>query len=309
MQKYLIEEWKGKKFGHLTVVDRNGKNFVCVCDCGREKIVRPYFIVKGTVKTCGDRECPYHQKLLHDSALIHGGTGTKLYKRYQGMKERCYNPHHKHYYLYGGRGIKICDEWLKGFDAFAEWAYANGFREDLSIDRIDVNGDYCPENCRWADNATQTKNRRPVDPRKAKNARVYEIDGVKDTITGWGRKYNIYPQILSKRISKGMTMKEAVTYKPKKRRINKKVDVEITRGRIKRGDPVSVERILKLIIEDNKITQADIADKLGVSRQRVSSALSQNDMKIGTVAEMLKACGYRLVVVREDEEHNGLEIG
>lgn len=89
----------------------------------------------------------------------HGKTETKLYKTWFNMKHRCYYPKSSHFEKYGGRGITVCDEWRKSFSAFEAWALSNGYKEGLSLDRIDGNGNYEPNNCRWADMTTQIRNR------------------------------------------------------------------------------------------------------------------------------------------------------
>ena len=107
----------------------------------------------------------------------HGLSDSVLYNRWEHMKDRCYNPNDKRYKDYGGRGITICDEWLNNFESFYEWSINNGFEEHLSIDRIDVNSNYEPSNCRWADIETQCNNRR---------SNVYiEYNGETKTLKQW----------------------------------------------------------------------------------------------------------------------------
>ena len=119
-------------------------------------------------------------------------TGDRLYHIYKSMVVRCTKPNHPTYKNYGARGVKVCDEWLMNRRSFFIWAVANGYRDDLTIDRIDVNGDYCPENCRWVDWITQNNNRG--------SNRILTAHGVSHTLAEWSRITGLMPRTIANRI-------------------------------------------------------------------------------------------------------------
>lgn len=137
---------------------------------------------------------------------IHGMSHTRLFKSWVHMRERCYNPKDKRYSQYGGRGITVCDEWKNEFLPFYEWAMANGYDDNLTIDRIDVNKGYCPQNCRWADMRTQQNNR-------SNNHRL-EYKGENHTINEWSRLVGIRRQTILRRIKDGWSVEDALTKPP-----------------------------------------------------------------------------------------------
>lgn len=156
----------GMKFGRLAVLkeiekNKNLRTFECICECGNKKIVFKKYLKNGETKSCG---CLKKEYLKNKTiGLKHGMSRTKFYKMYDSIKKRCLNKNNKDYKNYGGRGIKICEEWLNkenGFINFYNWAIENGYKEGLSIDRINNNGNYEPKNCRWITNKEQQRNTR-----------------------------------------------------------------------------------------------------------------------------------------------------
>lgn len=179
----------GQRFGSLVVIKdlgyykANDKHFWSLvrCDCGKEFPIQDTYLVNSRQTKCA--ECSRKVNAKH---LM---TNARIYHVYQSMKGRCYNPNNIDYKNYGGRGIKVCDEWLNNSTSFIEWAYKTGYDESAkygtcTLDRIDVNGDYCPENCRWADSITQARNKKDTifmnyKGEKIPVQKVAELTGIK----------------------------------------------------------------------------------------------------------------------------------
>jgi hypothetical protein len=158
---------KNKKFGKLTVIERapasNEKEAMwkCQCDCGNIVVTRGSSLRCGASKTCGCSRIEWSQ--TGNAKRTHGSTGERLYRVWVGMRQRCYLKIHNRYQRYGGRGIRVCPEW-EDYTIFKTWAMSNGYNPNAkrgvcTIDRIDVNGNYEPSNCRWVDAKIQAQNK------------------------------------------------------------------------------------------------------------------------------------------------------
>ena len=191
----------GKRFGRLTVIaegDKSGTSrqarWVCRCECGR--ITSPILgnkLRSGETKSCG---C-YKRDLVIERSTKHNLCHTRIHNIWVGMKNRCYNPNSPKYHRYGARGIRVCDEWLNNLEAFYDWAMANGYQDDLSIDRRDNDGNYCPENCRWATSEVQSNNKG--------HHIMLEINGETKTIAQWARETGLKYRTIHARYNRGWT--------------------------------------------------------------------------------------------------------
>ena len=150
----------GQRFGRLIAIKPNGTQgnntkWLCKCDCGNFKTTNISSLTRGLCKSCG---C-LRKENTASMFKKHGYRNTKLYAVYCTMKARCYNPNSEQYKYYGANGVRIYNEWLADFKTFYDWSIENGYKEGLSIDRIDVNGNYEPSNCRWVDIVSQANNK------------------------------------------------------------------------------------------------------------------------------------------------------
>ena len=163
MSKKMKDDLSGMKFGNLTVICEDDKKtddvrWICLCECGNTISVKSAYLKCGDTKSCG---CLQHESLIKRNTKHGLCRKTRLYTIWKGMRERCNNPNSVSYVNYGGRGIKVCDEW-NDFGVFYEWSMQNGWDEssNLSIDRIDVNDGYHPNNCKFSTRKQQANNTR-----------------------------------------------------------------------------------------------------------------------------------------------------
>ena len=198
----------GQKFGMLTVIKRgeNDKNnhttWICKCDCGNIKQISANNLRTDKSKSCGCRVKESARKRFS----THGETKTRLYKIWAEMKSRCYNPYSTSYKNYGARGITVDVVWKDDFISFKNWAIENGYSDELTIDRIDVNGNYEPSNCRWATYEQQANNKR--------NNHLITYNNETHTIAEWSRITNIKYDTIERRINRSKwSVEKALTYK------------------------------------------------------------------------------------------------
>jgi hypothetical protein len=193
------------KLHHIQTILRNNKKvgsryyWLCKCECGNTTIVHTTNLKNGSVKSCG---CLKHLS----RNFTHKLSRSRLYTIYYNMKARCYNPNEPSYKNYGKRGIKICSHWLEDFSNFYDWAITHGYQENLTIDRIDVNGNYEPSNCRWATYKQQSNNTR--------RNHFITFENETHTIAEWAKIYNISSSLLGERLKYGWDFQKAVSTSP-----------------------------------------------------------------------------------------------
>lgn len=205
----------GQRFGRLTVIEQAASRklsprhtvtmWVCKCDCGNLITTRSDSLRSGRTQSCG---CFREERILSNKR-IHGMSKERLYVTWANMKKRCFNPKGTEYNNYGGRGISVCEEWRNSFKSFYEWAMSNGYEENLTIERIDVNGNYEPSNCRWITRNEQSLNKT--------TSHYLTYDKKTQTIKEWADEIGIkYDTLHSRIMYYGWSVEKAITTPIKK---------------------------------------------------------------------------------------------
>lgn len=189
----------GMKVGELTVLCRdvektkacNGRRqyWFCKCSCGTVKSYIAENLTRKHTTSCGCKTNNYKHK-------THGKSSTRLYKIWVGMRKRCYNPSTPHFEYYGGRGITVCEEWNENFESFYNWSITNGYADSLSIDRIDNDKGYSPDNCRWSSKDVQARNKT--------NLIKVNVNGTEKTLCDWSAESGLPLNVLRLRYLRGI---------------------------------------------------------------------------------------------------------
>lgn len=202
MTKYT--DITNQKFNRLTAIERiycsrqKKMAWNCLCECGGSIVATYTQLKSGNTKSCG---CLNHEKILERNTS-HSESKTRLYKIWVGIRQRCNNPNKKSYVNYGGRGVKVCDDW-DNYLNFKEWAISNGYEDDLTIERIDPNGNYEPSNCTWIPKGDQSKNRRSCN--------FLTFNGKTQTVSDWARELNINRTTINTRLRKGWAIDKVLS--------------------------------------------------------------------------------------------------
>lgn len=206
----------GKKYGRLTGIRPCGRNeagrllWLFKCDCGNEHLADARCVRKGVISSCGclrseicsERGRKYILR-AQQACVTHGQSSRRIWRIYNAMLNRCYNERNSSFGDYGARGITVCNEWRNNLFAFIEWAYANGYTDELTIDRIENDKGYSPDNCRWVTRAVQNCNTR-------QNILITIGDETK-TKTEWARAVGVSIDTINRRLAQGWLPSEAVT--------------------------------------------------------------------------------------------------
>ena len=221
MANYNDEKWRGVKINSLTIIGfehvNRGRttawNWICRCECGTMKSIIPIKVLTGNTTSCGCHKnkaiSEYNENVKKRHGCARNGKKKRIYTIWSGMRARCSNPNLHDYPNYGGRGIKVCEEWKNSFEAFRDWAYKNGYNDELSLDRMDVNGDYCPENCKWATREEQQRNKQKTERYEYKGNLVTLAEIAEDCGVRYGTLYQRIKYY-------GLSLEEAISAKDRR---------------------------------------------------------------------------------------------
>lgn len=190
-----MKDITGIRFGKLVAIRKDNakgkEKWLCICDCGKEKAVDGFYLRTNHTRSCG---CLRYES----KKSTHGLSKSPLYHIYMTMKARCGNPNNHKYARYGGRGISICNEWTSDFMTFYNWAIINGFKQGLSIDRINLDGNYTPENCKWSTPKEQARN--------TSTNRNIAFLGKTKCLQEWANEMGIKRETIAMRLNKGWSI-------------------------------------------------------------------------------------------------------
>lgn len=193
-------------FGRLTVIklhhvkNKYRRYWLCKCECGNETVVYVSNLTTGKTTSCG---CYVRENIKNGIHMTHGLRNHRLYGIWVNMKTRCYNSKSPKYKRYGGRGIKICDEWLDNFMNFYNWSMDHGYKDDLSIDRINNDGNYEPSNCRWTTAKEQASNKSTTN--------LITFNGKTQCVKAWTEELGFSKEALRERLKRGWSIEKALT--------------------------------------------------------------------------------------------------
>lgn len=290
----------GQKFGRLTVIDRvenargGQSRWLCVCECGTQKEILATHLRQGRIVSCGcrSREITTQRNTTHQMAK------TRLYAVWCGMKRRCSAEKSRSYKYYGRRGISVCDEWSNDFVPFATWAQGNGYSKELTIDRIDVNGNYEPSNCRWADRIVQANN-------KTNNHNV-DYNGQSHTVSEMAREHGMNYNTLLARIKKGLTTERALTDELKPHAELMRDDLEYRKNCIKKMKENKPNKKTTIMIDVITGNQLQIFEKIADATRWICENTKYKKADAATIRKCAqrgmshRAYGYRWRVLDHD---------
>ena len=251
----------GQRFNRLVVLEYAGqirfsgsgktkRQWLCKCDCGATTIVTGNSLVTGATKSCGCLASEI-QSENGKKRRSHGMTNSRLYGIWRGMKRRCNDPKVKEYPNYGERGIKVCQEWEYDFEAFKDWAYANGYEDNLTIDRKDVNKGYSPDNCKWATMQEQSRNKR-------KSIKTYDVFGEEKHMRDVVDKNIISYSAVENRLRNGWDIEDAIRI-PKL--TNKDRSKRIEQLSLETGEVIREYESVRAACKENRISAKTLIER------------------------------------------------